>query len=255
MRSRYYLGGVLVTAALLVACRRTAPPVMPYDFSNGEDVVRAMHDRYANRWFETLVYVQHNQPVAGGPESVWLIAVRPPARMRIDFEPRERGNGMLAVRDTEYVVTAARPTQIFRLIHPAMLLQHDVYVYPAEETILRLREVGFDLSRARSENWNGRDMLVVGTAGQEFWVDRQYMLLARLIQPSRGGPRESRYLDYEKLGPSWVPRRIETYSGPTLTDTHELRQIRSNISLDSLLFRPDNWVEVRHWYQTPVLRR
>ena len=36
---------------------------------------------------------------------------------------------------------------------------------------------------------------------------------------------------------------------------YESRQVRANITLDTLFFRPDDWTTVQHWYQSPLLRR
>ncbi|HSL72685.1 MAG TPA: hypothetical protein VK864_20710, partial [Longimicrobiales bacterium] len=119
-----------VAASLLLSCRQTPPPVMPYDFGVGAEVVRAMYDRYLNRWPETLVLVQHNTPYGPAADSlaaIWLTAVQLPARLRIDYEPRESGNGVLLVRDTQYVVRGGRSGQGKPVLDPLLLLQHDVY--------------------------------------------------------------------------------------------------------------------------------
>jgi hypothetical protein len=79
-----------------------------------------MHDRYYARWPLNLLMVQHNiaTPTQSDTvESVWLTAVVPPDRLRIDVVPRDLANGVLVLRDTQYVITNARPTQISRFIH------------------------------------------------------------------------------------------------------------------------------------------
>jgi len=236
---------------------------MPYDFGRGEDIVEAMHDRYVTRWPRTLVYVQHNQltPRAGAPTaSVWLTAVQPPQRVRIDIDPREQGNGLLIVGDTQYVITGGRPSQVIRQTDPATLLQHDVYFLTPPETIARLRALGVDLSAVRQDQWQGRAVFVLGRTGRsarELWIDRELMLIVRLLEPSPRDPSitmDTRFHEYERLGSAWVPRRIESLEDNERIASRELRQIRSNLTLDSLLFRPDDWTRARHWYQSAILR-
>ena len=256
MKTRLAWPTVLLASTLSLACRRTAPPVMPYDLTRGEEVLQAMHDRYVSRWFGNLTYAQHVQPAeTAQPAPVQLIAIDPPQRARIDTEPREAGNGMLILRDTQYVMSAGRPTQIFRAVNPLLLLQHDVYELPPSLTSARLKEVGFDLSAVRQDVWENRPVIVVGIGSAQFWVDRELMLLVRLVAPAaedRTRIFDTRFTQFERVGSAWLARRIQVVSGGAPFASAELRQIRANSQLDSLLFRPDDWTRARHWYQQPI---
>jgi hypothetical protein len=250
----------------LTACRASAPPGSPYNYSRAEDIVHAMRDRYYGRWHQNLVGVQHNydRPADGDTaRSIWLVAVAPPGRVRIDYDPRERGNGVLILGDTQYVMSGGRPSEITRSIDPLLLLQHDIYFLDAAATLARLRDLRVNLDLAHADVWQGRPMLVVGApAGdarsRQLWIDRELMLLVRWIEPwGRDGAitTETRLLNYERMGGAWVARRVEHYEGDRMVLRQEVRQIRANLALDSLLFRPDDWTRARHWYQTPVLRQ
>jgi hypothetical protein len=258
------LGGALVVAALSFGCRASAPPTPPYDYRNGEDIVRAMFDRYLNRWFDNVTYLQQNRSHAPGRDTlaeIWYVAIDPPRRMRIDFHPLTAGNGALIVGDNEYAVASGRAGPAARALQGRMLLQHDVYFLTPPETIARLRELGFDLSRAREDSWEGRPVFVVGSAGDarapQFWVDRELMLLVRLLEPSLRDPgavTDTRLLEYERIGSAWIPRRIDVFDGGVRTYSQQIREIRVNVPIDSLLFVPDQWARARHWYQQPILR-
>lgn len=245
MRSLNRLGRGLL-AALCTACSRTQPPAMPYDFTNGEDVVRAVHDRYVNRWLTNVTYVRQT---AGRPDE--LVAIDPPDRLRVDIDPKERGNGLLNLRDTTYLLQAGRVVEAFRSIPADLLLLHAVYWYSPPQTIARLKELGFDLARVREDRWQNRPVFVVGRPQHEFWVDRQQMLLVRLVMPGASGTSDTRYLQYERIGPAWVARRSEQHLGGNVVSS-ELRQISANLDLDSLLFSPAQWTRARHWYQTAL---
>ena len=112
------------------------------------------------------------------------------------------------------------------------------------------------------DSWQDRPVFVIGAAAgdthsPQLWIDRKLMVLVRWIEPSPLEPSvavDTRLLDYEKLGASWVARRLEVYEQNTCTARWEFRQIRANITLDSMLFQPDNWSRARHWYQTPILQ-
>ena len=258
------MGGTVVVAALCFGCRASAPPSLPYDFRRGDDIVRAMFDRYLNRWFDNITYLQQNRSHVTGTDTVpevRYVALDPPRRMRIDFHPLPAGNGVLLVRDTQYEVASGRARPGTPSVERRALLQHDVYFLTPPETIARLRALGYDLSKVREESWEGRPVFVVGSTGDlqspQFWVDRELMLLVRLLEPSLRDPTrtlDTRLLEYERIGSGWIPRRIDVFEGGVRTQSQQVREIRVNMPLDSLLFVPDQWTRARHWYQQPVLR-
>lgn len=251
---------VFVSLVALLSCRASAPPIRTYDFSRGEQVIQAMRDRYVNRWYRTLTYVQHNRGTGSNGDSVrsvWLTAYLLPSRMRIDYGPLERGDGVLVLRDTQYVMRDGVATDYIPRPNPLLLLGHDVYYLPVSVTLDRLRRLGFDTSRSREDRWMNRPVLVVGAAAgdnesPQFWVDREHLVLVRLIDPSgaaSGIGSDIRLLDFESLGRSWVPRRLKIYDDAgRLVSTAELRQVRSELELDSTLFMITGWETGIHWY-------
>lgn len=272
------IGVASVALALVIAggCRATAPPPPVYDWTTGESVVKAMFDRYTNRWFNTLTYVQYNQVFGEsdeGTRSVWLAAVRkhdrpgdpgvmpstlPRYQHRIDFVPLERREGTLFSRDTQYLVLQGVVSRVIPAVNPLFILMHEVYSELPSATVRRLRAAGINLDYIREDSWQGRPVWVVGTLSGEldvpqFWIDRNELLLVRLIDRSgpNGGLVETRLTQYQRVGASWVPRVIEVRDGPRLLERQELHQITGDQPLDSLLFDPYRWTAGRHWYQQP----
>jgi hypothetical protein len=254
---------ILITA-VLCACHPAPPPGSPYDFSKGEDVIQAMHDRYYARWPDNMTMAQSNIATPGKDTtmSVWLTAVVPPDRMRIDYVPRDLANGRLIVRDTEYLITNALPTQIRRDIDPQFLLQHRVYFLPVSATVSRLRELGVNLNKVSQATWDGRAMWVLGDppnaqGSRQIWIDRELMIIVRILEPSaRDGTlvSEKRFLQYERMNSMYVPRTIDTYEEGVRVLRQENKQIRVNQRLDTLLFLPYTWTQGRHWYQQALIR-
>jgi len=185
----------------------------------GEDVVRAMHDRYAGKWYPTLSFVQHNtatHPDGAVEHSTWREYARIPGRLRIDFMP-DSGNGLLFAGDTEYVRQADTLAHAEALIHPLMVLGFDVYAQPVAATIAKLRALGIDLSVVREDSWEGRPVYVVGArAGdlrtRQFWIERERLVFVRLLEPGRRDTtrvNETRFESYRAVGPAWVSPRVE----------------------------------------------
>ncbi|MDQ4081027.1 MAG: hypothetical protein M3125_09730, partial [Gemmatimonadota bacterium] len=99
----------LLPALALAACSPQpvpAPAPSAPAISTAEQLVRAMHDRYAGKWFTTLTFVQKNtRYLADGrtDTSTWSEALRLPGRLRIVVEPRANRSGHIYRNDTVYV--------------------------------------------------------------------------------------------------------------------------------------------------------
>lgn len=187
---------------------------------SGEDVIRAMHDRYAGKWYTTLDFVQYNtatRPDGSVEHSTWHEYARIPGRLRIDFAPADSGNGLLFAHDTEYVRQADTLTHVEALIHPLMVLGFDVYAQPVATTIAKLQTLGIDLSQVHEDSWEGRPVYVVGARPgdlrtRQFWIERERLVFVRMLEPGRRDTTrttETRFESYRAVGPAWVSPRVE----------------------------------------------
>jgi hypothetical protein len=73
------------------------------DVRSGEDVLRAMHDRFAKSWYETLTFTQKSttyNPDGTSKVDMWHEALALPGKLRIDIGPPSDGNGFLLVDGT-----------------------------------------------------------------------------------------------------------------------------------------------------------
>ena len=90
---------LVLIALLAAACaRQPAPPPAPSvaPITTAEQLVTAMHDRYAGKWYSTLAFVQKNTRYLSEGRtdtSTWSEVLSLPGKLRIDVEPRANGNG------------------------------------------------------------------------------------------------------------------------------------------------------------------
>src|SRR5438309_2195169 len=133
---RLSLVSVAAVATLtLAACHRsatvaTAPTPAPApvaaraSYATGEDVITAMHDRYAGKWYNTLTFTQKTSRLGTDGKwnvQTWYEAMRIPGQLRIDFDPISAGNGVLYVRDSAFAVTNGRSLRGQASINPLLL--------------------------------------------------------------------------------------------------------------------------------------
>ena len=255
----------------LVACHRgrgpepaatPTPEAQPAEpaprFRTGQDVIGAMHDRYAGQWYSTLTFKQRtSRLLPSGKWSVqtWWEAMKLPGRLRIDFDPVSAGNGVLYARDSQFVVQNGRALRGDPGINPLLLLGFDVYAAPVASTTARLRREGFDLTKVNETTFRGRPMIVVGAAKgdydrKQFWVDAERLVFVRMLEPT---PRDTtkfqdiRFVNYEPRGGGWIAPRVEIWSEGKLVFYEDYDDIRVDVPLDDALFVPSRWKTAKHW--------
>jgi hypothetical protein len=235
-----------VCAAQSTASRAAAP-------SNGIDVLRAMHDRYASTWYRTVSFTEiAEQPDATGKitSAKWYEEARLPGRLRIDIgapatDASTPHRTSLYVGSSVYTLVPGQAVQKRESLNLLLVLGFDVYRQPVEKTAAILRVQGFDLSRVHTLTWHGRKVYVVGAApgdlkSKQFWVDAQRLLFVRLIDPGWAalpGMIDAFFGGYQKLGGGWISTEVTVNRNGKLLLHEKYADLRANPSL------PDSWFD------------
>lgn len=238
----------------------TAPASLPIA-TTSDELVRLMHDRYDGKWYRTLTFVQKNSRyLANGTAdtSTWYEAMRIPGGLRIDIAPLAQKNGILFVRDSQFVIGGGRVTNSVPSVHPLLVLASDVYADPPERTLKRLKTLGFDLSKMHDATWQGRPVYVVGAAQgdvrrRQFWIDRERLVFVRMLQPDRDTTKvsEIQFNDYRPMGKGWVAPEVVFLTDGKRTFVERYVELRADVELADDTFNPRAWNSVPHWRTTP----
>lgn len=243
-----------ITLAVVGCASQPAPTPTPAPpaITTVAQLVTAMHDRYAGKWYPTLTFVQKNtRYLANGSTdtSTWSEVLSLPGRLRIDVEPRANGNGNIYRNDTVYVFNSGRLVRQARAPHPLLLLGFDVYFIPVERTLAGLREIGFDLTRMHEATWQGRPAYVVGavagdTRSRQFWIDRERLVFVRMLEPSRRDTTktaEIRFNRYYQVGDAWLSPEVEFLIDGARDFLEEYTEIKTGLPVDDSVFDPARW--------------
>ncbi len=223
---------------------------------NGRQIVQAMHDRYAGKWYRTLTFVQKNtatRPDGSQEHSIWHEYAALPGKLRIEFAPADSGNGLLFVSDSQFVFHADTLGNASAFIHPLMVLGFDVYFEPAERTAARLERLKFDLATVHEDTWQGRPVYVVGAKpgdlrARQFWVDRERLVFVRLLEPGqRDTSRISdiRFNKYQPAGDAWLSAEVAFLVDGQERWLEEYTEIKTDAPLADALFDPRQWKKAR----------
>ena len=234
----------LVFPAVLAA---TVPTLEPAP-KNGEELVGMMRERYAGKWYKTLTFVQKTTLPDGRIET-WYEALELPGKLRIDIAPLDSGKTLLFRNDSLYVFEQRVLKSSQPFVHPLMVLGFDVYQAPVAETVRKLRDLNFDLSKLHQTTWQGRPTYVVGaeagdTTSPQFWIDAERLYFVRSFEPSKKDPsviNETRFDKYMPLAGGWIEMEVLFLANGEQRVKEEYTDPKGNVKLDRALFDPTSW--------------
>lgn len=228
-------------------------PSTPPRPADGAALIRAMHARYAGRWYRTIRFKQTiawpGEP--GRPPEVWAEYAELPGSLRIDFGEGYTGSGVLYAEGRRHVFSdgalVAAPERRSHLI----LLSFDAYVQPVEETVRALAEDGFDLAKVREDTWEGAPVYVVGADADDlrapqFWVERERLVPVRVVEPWPDEPSRTvdvRMRGYRPAGGGWIAPEIDFLLDGALAMREDYFDIVADVEFPPGFFDPVRWSE------------
>jgi hypothetical protein len=237
---------------LLAALTIGAPAAAQVDprITDAESLVRAMHDRYAGKWYSNLTFTQTTTRVLPNDSvtvEVWREWSAIPGRLRIEMGPPEQGRTVIFARDSTFVLSHGRVVQRVDRWNDLMPLGFDVYRQPVERTLQQLRRGGFDLSRFHVDSLDGVPVYVVGaergdSLSKQFAIEAERLLFIRLIDPLPNQPGKTQHVwfrRYEPLGQAWIAPEVEVLVDGRRVFHEVYADILIGDRLDDALFNPD----------------
>jgi hypothetical protein len=161
----------------------------------GEELIKQTRDRYTGKWYRTLTFTQKTT-LPDGTVETWYEALELPGKLRIDIAPLDSMKTILFRNDSVYQFDQGKLKEAKPLVHPLMVLGFDVYGAPVAETVQKLKNLKYDLSKLHQTTWLGRPTYVVGaqagdTTSPQFWIDTERLYFVRSLEPSKRTPRSS----------------------------------------------------------------
>ena len=244
---RYTLLFLILTAALAPA----------QQVRNGEDLLRAMHDRYRSTWYQTVTFTQKSttyKPDGTSSAEMWYEAASIPGKLRIDIGPPANGNGYVLVDGDVSIIKNNKIEGTRHSVNMLLVLGFDVYRQDPEKTIQVVKNEGYDLSKLREDSWEGKAAYVVGAdAGdlksKQFWVAKETLLFVRDIEPARGDATkidDIRFTHYQPLAGAWIAAGVEVWSEGKKVFSEDYSDIQANVKLPDGAFDAEKFAGT-HW--------
>jgi outer membrane lipoprotein-sorting protein len=224
---------------------------------NGEDLLRAMHDRYKDSWYQTVTFTQKSTTYKSDGTSsaeTWYEAALLPGKLRIDIGPATDGKGYIFSDGSVTVIKENKVVANVKDINMLLVLGFDVYRQDPEATIKVVKGEGYDLSKARQDSWEGKPAYVVGAEkgdlkSKQFWVAKDTLLFVREIEPARDDASkldDIRFIHYQSLAGAWIAAGVEVYSDGKEVFSEDYSDIQANVKLEPAVFDPEKF-STTHW--------
>ena len=235
----------------------TLAPAQAQTIRTGEDLLRAMHDRYKDSWYQTVTFTQKSttyKPDGSSSAETWYEAASLPGKLRIDIGPASDGKGYIFSDGNVTVVKDNKVVDTRKDINMLLVLGFDVYRQSPETTIKIVGDEGYDLSKLREDVWEGKPAYVVGAGNgdlksRQFWIAKDTLLFVREIEPARGDASkldDIRFIHYQSLDAAWIAAGVEVYSEGNKVFSEDYSDIRPNVKLDLNTFDPQQF-RTTHW--------
>jgi hypothetical protein len=223
----------------------------------GEDLLRAMHDRYKDSWYRTVTFTQKSttyKPDGTSTAETWYEAALLPCKLRIDIGTASDGNGYIFTDGRIAIIKNNQLVRTEKSVNMLLVLGFDVYSQDPDVTIKIVREEGYDLSKVREDTWDGKPAYVVGAdkgdlKSKQFWVAKDTLLFVREIEPSHGDASKMddiRFIHYQRLAGAWIAAGVEVYSEGRKVFSEDYSNILANVKLEPDIFDPQKFGST-HW--------
>lgn len=245
---------------LLLVVAVIAIPIRAEKIATGEQLIAAMHKKYDGKWYKTLTFVQKNteyKPDGSVTNSVWYEAMSAPGKLRIDFDPLEKGDGLMFTDGIQHNFKDGAKTSSQPRIHSLLVLAFDVYTQPVDKTVSQLRELNIDLNQIREDVWQNRPVYVVGAKSgdlktTQFWIDQKNLYFVRMLQPAgknKDHVSETQFNKYFKVkGGGWVAPEVVFMVDGKRSFLEEYSDVQTGLPLNSKLFDPQQWMTTERTY-------
>ncbi len=232
------------TAAEAVAAREPATP---------REVVEEMRLRWESRWPRTLEARLETTFYGRGAEQRqrWTQFYRVPGALRVEYEPRAAGNGLLYLNGEVHAFQNGQSTARARQRDALLLAGFDIHVQPVDSSLAALAALGIDTAAVHRTAVDGVLSYVIGTATPgdstvpQLWVEADRWLARRVIESRAVGDgrilSEMRIVDRRLVDSIPLPSEVLRLRDgrPALREVWS--EARAGVPLNDALFDPARW--------------
>lgn len=215
--------------------------------SSGEQVIRAMRQRYQDSWYRTLSFTERMERKVGDStvKETWDEELRIPGHLRIDVEHANPPRAIIYNGDSLFLTHGDTVTR--RADRNLLLIMgFDVYLQTPERTLFELNDMHFPMTPVHGDSWEGRPVYVIGAAkgdlhSPQLWIDQDRLLFLRALKPDPADSTktlEYRFDNYKLEPDGWLSETVLELRDGKQFFREDYSNVRMNDRLDRSKFNP-----------------
>jgi outer membrane lipoprotein-sorting protein len=210
-------------------------------YKTGEDLLRAMHKKYAGNYCKTVQFEQKTTRYVDDlvtDTAYWYEWISYPDKFRIDFGTKYGGNCVIFKHDSVYNYKKHQLVKTGHDENDLLLILGGMYFRKFENVIVRLKKQGYDLSKIQSLSLNGQDCFVIGAEdSHRIWVDKKDLKVIGLKTKLNEKDWLEIYFDaFQKSCKGFTETKVTAKKNGKLEQLEEYQNIKTSIVIPDSLF-------------------
>ena len=241
---------------LLYASCTKIPSNNQTTIKSSADLITAMHKKYKGKWFKQFTFVQETYSIdENGKEtdqSIWHEAIEYPKNFRIDYGPLSEGNTNIYGKDSVWSFREGKLKIVKYAPREFLLMKGGLYHLTVEETLKQLEGYGYDCSKFRMDELNGRKVFVIGAQkddlkSSQFWFDAEHFYVVRRINTRKTKVVDVIYSKHIFSNGGWVEQEVKFWVNQKYYQIEYYKKIDTQPNLKATVFDPNLYGQQKHW--------
>ncbi len=218
--------------------------------TNGEDVLKKMHDQYAGKWMHTFTFNQTTEVYRNDSlirTATWYEALVYPDKFRIDFGNAGDGNAAIFTPDSVYSFRKGQLAKVTPNDDDLTFLLGGMYFYSLEEAKAKMKKLGFDLSKSFETTMEGKKVYVIGATSAEeksnqLWIEADKLYLLKFIKYTDGQKEEGIFGGHKQFGNGWSETSCDFFIDGKLIQRELYHDCKADAEVDPAIFDHHNFL-------------
>jgi outer membrane lipoprotein-sorting protein len=219
-------------------------------YGNGEELLKAMHDKYAGKYCQTIQFDQHTLRYdTNGVKkdtSTWYEWISYPDKFRIDFGKKFGGNCVIFKNDSSFNYKNHKLVKKDKNENDLLLILGGMYYRKFEDVVERLERSGYNLDVLTQINVNKNTFYVIGSSGyknepenqHQIWVDKKDLKVVKLkTKLNETDWLEIRFDAFEKSCKGFTETRVSAFKNNKLEQVEEYFNLKTSIAIPDSIFQ------------------
>ena len=210
-------------------------------YKTGEDLLRAMHKKYFHNYCKTVQFEQKTiryKNDAVSDTAYWYEWISYPDKFRIDFGIKFGGNCLIFKNDSAYSYKNHKLVKTRADENDLLLLLGGMYFRKFEDVTTRLKKLGYDFSKIKTDTLNKAGCFVVGADNSyQLWADKKDLkIIALKTKLTEADWLEIRFDAFQKSCKGFNETKVTAKKNGKLEQVEEYQNIKTEIIIPNSIF-------------------